>query len=462
LRSRETIAARHAPLRPLLAKELREIVAGRALWILLLLMCPLIGYSFFQAVSLYAESSIAAQQSPVLAASLSPLDGVLVPTFGASYVAVTLLFPFVAIRVLGQEKESGTLRLLVQLPYRTSVLIAAKLAAILAGVVAVSLPALATLAWWTSLGGHLSMPETSNLVVGHVLYGLLVGTIALFAAAVTDSTATAAIMALAFTIGSWVLDFTIAGRPGILDWLARLSLTQVLRGFEQGLLSAGLILGVIAAIGGFATLAGIWLPPGVAARVKLVRSMVCILATIIVLTLIAQIGFSRDVTEDRRNSFPAADARVLAKLSEPLRVSVHLAPEDPRFIDLQRNVLSKLARAMPDATIRLAAARQPIATGTGDESYGQIEFSYGARTDLTRSTSPREILPLLYGLAQVPVPQPDPGGGYPGYPLIADAQVTLPFFFGGLPLLIALAWWASRRPPQRVFAFSKETTNDQH
>ena len=131
MRSRETIAARHAPLRPLLAKELREIVAGRALWILLLLMCPLIGYSFFQAVSLYAESSIAAQQSPVLAASLSPLDGVLVPTFGASYVAVTLLFPFVAIRVLGQEKESGTLRLLVQLPYRTSVLIAAKLAAIL-------------------------------------------------------------------------------------------------------------------------------------------------------------------------------------------------------------------------------------------------------------------------------------------------------------------------------------------
>ena len=462
MRSRETIAARHAPLRPLLAKELREIVAGRALWILLLLMCPLIGYSFFQAVSLYAESSIAAQQSPVLAASLSPLDGVLVPTFGASYVAVTLLFPFVAIRVLGQEKESGTLRLLVQLPYRTSVLIAAKLAAILAGVVAVSLPALATLAWWTSLGGHLSMPETSNLVAGHVLYGLLVGTIALFAAAVTDSTATAAIVALAFTIGSWVLDFTIAGRPGILDWLARLSLTQVLRGFEQGLSSAGLILGVIAAIGGFATLAGIWLPPGVAARVKLVRSIVCILATIVVLTLIAQIGFSRDVTEDRRNSFPAADARVLAKLSEPLRVSVHLAPEDPRFIDLQRNVLSKLARAMPDATIRLAAARQPIATGTGDESYGQIEFSYGARADVTRSTSPREILPLLYGLAQVPVPQPDLGGGYPGYPLTADAQVTLPFFFGALPLLIALAWWLSRRPPQRVFAFSKETSNDEH
>ena len=101
-----------APFAPLLLKELREIVAGRALWIMLLIMCPLVGYSFFQALSLYGESSVAAQQSPALAVSLSPLDGVLVPTFGSLYVAVTLLFPFVAIRALSHEKESGSLKLL--------------------------------------------------------------------------------------------------------------------------------------------------------------------------------------------------------------------------------------------------------------------------------------------------------------------------------------------------------------
>ena len=84
------------PLRPLLAKELAEIVSGRALWTMLLLVCPLVGYSFVQAVSLYSEASAAALQSPVLATSLSPLDGILVPTFGSFYVAVTLLFPFVA------------------------------------------------------------------------------------------------------------------------------------------------------------------------------------------------------------------------------------------------------------------------------------------------------------------------------------------------------------------------------
>jgi ABC-2 type transport system permease protein len=79
---------------------------------------------------------------------------------------------------------------------------------------------------------------------------------------------------------------------------------------------------------------------------------------------------------------------------------------------------------------------------------------------VTRSTSPREVLPLLYGLAHVPVPQPDPGDGYPGYPLAVDAWSALPWFFVAWPLLIALTWWLSRRPPRLKFASTKETTHD--
>src|SRR5258705_8136957 len=228
---------------------------------MLLLMCPLIGYSFFQAVSLYGEASAAGLQSPVLASGLSPLDGVLVPTLGASYVAVTLLFPFVAIRVVGQEKESGALRLLVQLPYPSPALIAAKLAAVLAAWVLSSVPAFSALAMWEMLGGHLSAPETLNLLFGHLLYGLLVGAIALFAASVSESAATAAIVTLAFPIGSWVLDFTAAGHSGLLDLLGRPSVNHVLRTFEQGLLSAGLVVGIGTAVCGFSALGAVWCAP---------------------------------------------------------------------------------------------------------------------------------------------------------------------------------------------------------
>src|SRR6266702_7900019 len=140
LRSPDPLTPRRAPFHALLAKELRGVLSGRALWTMLLILCPLVGYSFFQAVSLYGEASSAARDSPALASGLSPLDGVLVPTFGAFYVAVTLLFPFVAIRTLGREKESGALRMLVQLPYRTSTLIAAKMTAIFGAWLAAVIP----------------------------------------------------------------------------------------------------------------------------------------------------------------------------------------------------------------------------------------------------------------------------------------------------------------------------------
>jgi hypothetical protein len=298
------------------------------------------------------------------------------------------------------------------------------------------------------LGGHLSAPETLNLLLGHALYGLLVGAIALFAASVSESAATAAIVTLAFTLGSWVLDFTVAGHPGLLEWVARLSLTQVLRTFEQGLLSAGLVVGIGAAVCGFAALATVWLPPGVHFRDKLFRSMMCILAAATVLGLATQARLSVDVTEDQHNSFPVADQPALAKLAEPLLVTVHLAPEDPRYADLQRNVLAKLERAMPYVSIRLTGGRQNASEISGDDSYGEVEYVYGGRSDVSRSTSPREILPLLYALAGVRPPAPASGSDYPGYPLVARGQVALLWFFGGLPLCIAFAWWRSRRLPR--------------
>jgi ABC-type transport system involved in multi-copper enzyme maturation permease subunit len=462
LRSPETSRALHAPLRPLLAKEIREVLGGRALWTMLLLLCPLVGYSFFQAVSLYGEASTAALQSPVLARSLSPLDGVLVPSFGAFYVAVTLLFPFVAIRVLGHEKESGALRLLVQLPYRSATLIAAKLAAVLAAWLLSSLPVLSALAIWRALGGHIAAAETLNLLLGHLLYGALVGAIALFAAAVSESAATAAIVALAFTIGSWVLDFTVAGQPGVFAWISQMSLTQILHVFEQGMFSAGLVLGTAVAIAGFAALAAVWLPPGVAPRTKLVRSFGCIAAAGVFFAAASQIRLAADTTQDRRNSFSAADQRLLATLTKPLSVTVHLAPEDPRYVDLQRNVLAKLGRALPDLTIRLAGART-LAAGSGDDRYGEIEYAYGDRREVSRSTSPREILPLIYGLADVLVPAPAGADEYPGYPLVRDGYAALPWFFGGLPLVIGFAWWWTRRPPRidpELIKQKKENTHE--
>jgi ABC-2 type transport system permease protein len=62
-------------------------------------------------VRLFGEASRTALQFPEMARGMTPLDGILVPTLGAFYLGTTLLFPFVAIRALGQDKESGALKL---------------------------------------------------------------------------------------------------------------------------------------------------------------------------------------------------------------------------------------------------------------------------------------------------------------------------------------------------------------
>ena len=448
MRSPDTAVAHRAPIQQLLAKELREIASGRALWIMLLILCPLVGYSFFQAVSLYGEASAAAVDSPVLGSGLPPLDGVLVPTFGGLYLAATLLFPFVAIRTLGGEKESGALALLVQLPYRVPTLIAAKMAAISAAWVAAVICAASALPIWLALGGHLYLPETLNLVFGHVLYGVLIGAIALFSASISESAATAAIITLAFTIGSWVLDFALAGQPGALGWISQLSLTQTLRPFEQGLLPAGLLLGILAAFSGFAALAAVWLHPGVLAGTKCIRSLACLAIAAAAIGLSTQVRLTADLAEDRHNSFSVADQRALAELRERLIVTVHLAAEDPRYVDLRRNVLDKLERTMANVSIRLATSGQSMVGSTSEEAYGEVEYSYDGRSDKSRSTSHREILPLIYALAGRANPEPIAGADYPGYPLVANGSPALAWFFGGLPLVIGLAWWWSRRPPQ--------------
>jgi ABC-2 type transport system permease protein len=448
LRSREP----RAPVGPLLRKEMREFATGSSLWVLLLLLSPLVGYSFIQAVALYAEASRPALSIPELARQLSPFDGILVPTMGGFYLAITLLFPFIAIRLIAAEKVSGGLKLLVQLPYRVTDLIAAKFAAVVAAWLIALIPLISVLVWWAALGGHLDARETATLMLGHLLYAVLIGAISFLAAALTEGGATAAILALSVTIGSWVLDFAALDRGGVSSQLAALSLTSLLRPFEQGLLSISAVLCTLIATLGFLALAAIWLPPGVLLTRRVKGSALIVLAAAIVSALAAQAETVLDVTPDRRNSFPLADEQLLGQLPERLLVTVHMTASDPRLTDLDRKVLARLKRAMPRVTVRIAEEGKAGPFGNaGDEDYGQIVLTYHGKRVTTRSTGAGEILPILYELAEVGSPAPSPAGpDEPGYPLVADASDAAIWFYGALPLMFVAAWWrasAMRRVP---------------
>ena len=444
----------HAPVAPLLHKEMRELLTSNSLWVLMLLLSPLVGYSFIEAVALYAEASRPALSIPELAHQLSPFDGILVPTLGGFYLAITLLFPFIAIRLVAAEKASGGLKLLVQLPYRLIDLVAAKFAALIAGWLIALIPVVSALVCWRLLGGHFDTHETATLMLGHLLYALLIGAISFLAAALTEGGATAAILALAVTLGSWVLDFAALDRGGVSSLLASLSLTSLLRPFEQGLLSIPAVLAMLITTAGFLALSVIWLPPGTPLGRKVSGSALILATAGILIGGATQASTVLDVTPDRRNSFPRADEQLLGRLRDRLFITLHMAPSDPRVADLDRKVLARLKRAMPQVTVQISGSDQASLLGSaGDADYGEIVMTYHGRSATTRSTGAGEILPILYELAGMNAPGPAAAGpDYPGYPLVADAGNFAVWFYAIEPFAFAAAWWFSagnRRIPWR-------------
>ena len=214
--------------RVLLVQEMRTVLVSPALWGMLIILSLLVGYSFMQAVELFSQASLTALSYPALASGMNPMEGIFVPTFGAYYLVETLLLPFVIIRLVGQDKQNGTLKLLLQLPLSPFALNAIKLSAVSVVWLFSILPGVSVLIIWQYLGGAVYFPEILTLILGHTLYSLTIVCIAMFATVISNALPTAAMICLAATLGSWVLDFA-AGDGGWMSILSSWSLTTLLR-----------------------------------------------------------------------------------------------------------------------------------------------------------------------------------------------------------------------------------------
>src|SRR5262249_56762192 len=101
-------------------------------------------------------------------------------------------------------------------------------------------------------------------------------------------------------------------------------------------------------------------------------------STAAALAAASTLRLSWDLSEDRRNSFSRADEALLARIQEPVTVTVNLAAEDPRLFDLERGVLGKLRRVIPDLTVRRTARSRSGLFESGG-NYGEIWYQVGSR-----------------------------------------------------------------------------------
>lgn len=428
--------SRRAAVGWLWAKEWRELMASRAWWVMFVLIGPLVGFSFIGAVWSYAEASGLNGTAAGVGEAFAPLVGIWAPTFSASELAAAFLLPFVAIRLVAGDRQTGALRLELQHPLSAVTRLSIKAVVLVAGWLAASIPTGLALGLWRAYGGAIYWPEIGTAFGGHVLNAGLTIALAAATASMTEHPATAAILTLSVTVGTWILNFVAAVHGGMWDVAARYTPTAMVAEFQRGLVRLDVVLVALVLIGAGLGSAGIWMRLGVAARRRAGESAALAVAAGLAVVIGTRAHASWDLSESRANSFSRADERALASIAAPLTIEVHLAPEDPRRVDLERRALSKLARVMPGLDVRYVSATAIGLFEQTREGYGEIRYELGGRRAVTRATTQESVLETIYELAGVQ--PPETSELFRGHPL-AVAPAYAPFVFYAAWPAMALA-----------------------
>jgi hypothetical protein len=232
-----------------------------------------------------------------------------------------------------------------------------------------------------------------------------------------------------------------AARGGWLQVLASYTPTAALRFFEQGLLRLSTVVVMLAiSLAGFA-LAVIWLHTGRTLRFRVIATSVVTVVIALIMIGAAGLRSSWDLSENRRNSFAAADEATLRQIKQPLHITVFLSADDPRLTDFEQNVLRKLRRSLPHLEVDYAATGRTGLFAGADDHYGEIWYEMSGRKLSERSTIEEVVLEQIYQLAGVRAPQQRDDTQFSGYPLSAQPKHAGLIFYFLWPLLTILAWW---------------------
>jgi hypothetical protein len=420
-------------------------MASRSFWVLLVAMGPLVGWSFISAVRIYGEASGLNGTSAGVGEAFSPLIGVWAPTFSACEIAAAFLLPFVAIRQVSADRHSGAQKIVLQHSVVAFSRMSAKALVLLAGWAAASLaPAIAVLLW-LSYGGAFHSPEVATVVFGHFLNAGITVALAAATGAVAEHPSTAAILTLGVTVGTWILNFAAAIHGGWWETAAGYTPAAMVATFQHGLLRLDAVLVSVALTLGGLGIAAIWTRLGVADRRRIGETAAVLLVTMLAASAGAAVRGSWDLSENRANSFGTAEEAALRRIHGPLRIEVHLAPEDPRRVDLERRALGKLQRAMRDVDVRYVATTTTGLFEQTTEHYGEIRYELNGRTATSRATTAEGVLETIFTLSGETLSEGQDGTVFRGHPLAVEPSGAALVFYGLWPAAVAAAAWIIRR-----------------
>jgi ABC-2 type transport system permease protein len=194
------------------------------------------GYFFYSNTVYYSLLSFQGAQNPQLAAMLNPHQMVFRPLFGALAIVFLMMVPLLTMRLLAEEKRSGTAELLFTYPLQDWAVIMGKFFAALLVYVVFLLFTLSYAALYASLA-FLQWGPILSSYLGLILLGGACLSLGLFASSLTENQIIAAVVAftllLLFWLIGWQQELGTSGWGGL---FVALSMLEHFENFVRGVI----------------------------------------------------------------------------------------------------------------------------------------------------------------------------------------------------------------------------------
>jgi ABC-2 type transport system permease protein len=222
-------------------KELGSYFNSYIAYVVIAMFLLVTGYFFYNLLASFSVISFQAQSNPMMARQYNLLninETVVRPLFGNISIVMLLMTPLLTMRLIAEERKSGTLELLRSYPVSDIDVVLAKYLACLTVFLAMILPT----AVYPMLLLLLGEPEILPMVTGYLGLFLLGGTfisIGLFTSSITENQIIAASVSFGLLFCFWLLSYSIAFvSAGFGRFIAYIAINEHLESLAKGVLDS--------------------------------------------------------------------------------------------------------------------------------------------------------------------------------------------------------------------------------
>jgi len=225
----------------ILNRELKSYFSSLTVYVVILMFLLMTGYFFYNLLATFSIVSFQAQADPMLARQYQLLninETVIRPLFGSISIILLMMMPLLTMRLLAEEKKTGTIELLLTFPVNDIDVVLGKFLACLV----VLLAMISLTVTYPILIIFLGEPEVIPIVTGYlglVLLGTAAISLGIFTSSLTENQIVSVSISFGMLFFFWLISYSAPlVSAGLGQVLSYLSINEHIASMSKGVLDS--------------------------------------------------------------------------------------------------------------------------------------------------------------------------------------------------------------------------------